>query len=91
MNKWKDTARTSKEIVKQHARGEKVVLSENTLVVIEKKFSEDSYLVMDTNPRRYNINCVNGHNMKGYIMAIDEKGLGKLLSSLDFKNLTPKL
>lgn len=52
MNKWKDTARTSKKIVKNYANGDKAVLSENTLVIIEKELSEGLFLVIDTNPKK---------------------------------------
>lgn len=51
MNKWKDTARASKEIVKQYKSG-KVVFAENTLFVIEKEISDELYLVLDTNPKK---------------------------------------
>lgn len=50
--KWKDTARTSKRIVKSYTNGEKTVLSENTLVVVEKEISEGLFLVLDTNPNK---------------------------------------
>lgn len=52
MNKWKDTARTTKEIIKNYASGEKVVLPENMLVIIEKEISKDIYLVTNTTPRK---------------------------------------
>jgi hypothetical protein len=52
MNKWKDTARTSKEIIKNYASGEKAVLSKNSLVIIEKVLSGGLYLVLDTNPKK---------------------------------------
>jgi hypothetical protein len=52
MNKWKDTARTSKEIVKNYARGEKAFLSVNTLLIIEKELSDGLFLVLDTNPEK---------------------------------------
>jgi len=52
MNKWKDTARTSKEIVKKYASGEKVIFSQNSLVIIEKELSEGLFLVFDTNPKK---------------------------------------
>ena len=52
MNKWKDTARTNKEIIKNYANGERAVLSENALVIIEKELSEGLFLAMDTNPKK---------------------------------------
>ena len=52
MNKWKDTARTSEEIIKHFANGQKAVLAENTLVLIEKEISKDLFLVTDTNPKK---------------------------------------
>lgn len=52
MNKWKDTARTSKEIVKSYASGEKVVIPENTLVIIEKELPGGLVLILDTNPEK---------------------------------------
>ena len=52
MNKWKDTARTSKEILRNYASGEKVVFSENALIIIEKDLSEGLFLVMDSNPKK---------------------------------------
>ena len=52
MNKWKDTARTSGEIIKNYTSGEKAVLSKNSLVIIEKVLSERLFLVLDTNPKK---------------------------------------
>lgn len=52
MNKWKDTARTSKEIVKNYASGEKAFLSANTLLIVEKELSDGLFLVLDTNPEK---------------------------------------
>ena len=52
MYKWKDTARTSKEIIKNYSNGEKAVLSENSLVIIEKDLSQGLFLVLDTNPKK---------------------------------------
>jgi hypothetical protein len=52
MNKWKDTARTLNEIVKQYASGEKVVLPENTLLIIEEEISKELYLVTDSRPKK---------------------------------------
>ena len=52
MNKWKDTARTTEEIIKNYTSGEKVVLSKNSLVIIEKDLSKDFILVLDTNPKK---------------------------------------
>jgi len=52
MNKWKDTARTTKEIVKKCSTGEKEVLSKDTLIIIEKELSETQFLVFDSNPRK---------------------------------------
>jgi hypothetical protein len=52
MNKWKDTARTTNEIIKKFARGEKVIISKDSLVIIEKELSEGLFLVSDTNPRK---------------------------------------
>ncbi|MHB8061141.1 MAG: hypothetical protein ACYDG2_00695 [Ruminiclostridium sp.] len=52
MNKWKDTARTTKEIIKKFANGEKVVLSKDSLVIIEKELSEGLFLVSDINPKK---------------------------------------
>ena len=52
MNKWKDTARTSKEITKKYSRGEKTVLAENSLIIIEKEISNGLYFAYDTNPKK---------------------------------------
>lgn len=52
MNKWKDTARTSIEIVKNYENGEKASLSKNSLVVIEKELPEGLFLVFDCNPKK---------------------------------------
>jgi hypothetical protein len=52
MNKWKDTARTSKEIIKNYASGETTVLPENSLVIIEKALSEELFLVTNTPPKK---------------------------------------
>lgn len=52
MNKWKDTARTSSEIIKKYVSGEKAILSKDTLVIIEKELSEELFLVLDTNPKK---------------------------------------
>ena len=52
MNKWKDTARTSEEIIKNYANGEKAVLSKNTLIIIEEELPAGLFLVLDTNPNK---------------------------------------
>lgn len=52
MNKWKDTARTSKEIIKENANGNKVIFSKNALIIIEKDLSEGLFLVLDANPKK---------------------------------------
>lgn len=52
MYKWKDTARTSHEIIKIYANGEKAVLSENTLLIIDKELPDGLLLVLDTNPKK---------------------------------------
>lgn len=52
MNKWKDTAMTSKEITRKYSSVEKVVFPANSLVIIEKELSEGLFLVSDTNPRK---------------------------------------
>lgn len=52
MNKWKDTARTTGEIVKNYASGEKAVLSKNVLLIVEKELSEGLFLLVDTNPKK---------------------------------------
>ncbi len=52
MNKWKDTARTTSEIVKNYANGETASLSKGTLVIVEKKISDDLFLVWDINPNK---------------------------------------
>ena len=52
MNKWKDTARTSTEIIKINANGEKEILSKNALIIIEKDLSEGLFLVLDSNPKK---------------------------------------
>ncbi|MGE4282724.1 MAG: hypothetical protein AB7G87_03295 [Clostridia bacterium] len=60
MKKWKDTARTSEEIVKNHVNGRKAVISKNALVIIEKELSGGLFMVSDNNPikaerRRYKL------------------------------------
>jgi len=52
MNKWKDTAMTTKEITRKYSGVEKVVFPINSLVVIEKELSEGLFMVSDTNPRK---------------------------------------
>lgn len=52
MNKWKDTARTSREIIKIYANGKKAVLLKDSLIIIEKEISEGFFLVVDTNPKK---------------------------------------
>ena len=52
MNKWKDTARTSKEIIKKYASGEKAVLAKDTLVIIEEDLAKELFIVLDTNPNK---------------------------------------
>jgi len=52
MNKWKDTARTSKEIKRKYGGGEKLIFAKNALVIIEKELSEGLFQVLDCNPKK---------------------------------------
>lgn len=52
MNKWKDTARTSTEIVRTYSHVDKIILTKNSLVVIIKELSDEVFLVWDTNPKK---------------------------------------
>jgi hypothetical protein len=52
MNKWKDTARTSEEIIKNYASGEKAALAKDTLLVVEAELPGGLFLVLDTNPNK---------------------------------------
>jgi len=52
MFKWKDTARTSKEIKRKYSGNEKVVLSKDALVIIERVLADGLFLVVDINPRK---------------------------------------
>ncbi|HEY5561778.1 MAG TPA: hypothetical protein VIK72_08505 [Clostridiaceae bacterium] len=52
MNKWKDTARTSNDIIRKYSGGVKTVFSKNALVIIEKDLSEGLFLVWDSNPKK---------------------------------------
>ena len=52
MNKWKDTAKTSMEIIRKSTHDEKVVLSKDTLVIIEKDLSDGLFIVLDSNPNK---------------------------------------
>jgi 16S rRNA C1402 (ribose-2'-O) methylase RsmI len=52
IKKWKDTARAAREITKKYATGEKLVIAENSLFVIEKEMNGEQYLVVDSNPKK---------------------------------------
>ena len=52
MNKWKDTGRTSMEIVRKYSRGENVVLTKDALVIIENVLSNGLLQVSDCNPKK---------------------------------------
>lgn len=52
MNKWKDTARTAKDIIKKYGGVEKTVLPKDSLVIVEKELKEGIVMVLDTNPKK---------------------------------------